>query len=163
MIDTNRFTAFEVITIRKSLYLSQTEFANLLGVKQQVVARWEKENYSPNTTKRCKIARLYESIYKQAMVFVAKNWAKEEVFFVVYPENIEDTSAKRIAYVHLMRKNVPTHLIIFDEQDYKKTYFGIDRPSVRTTWAKDYYKSKRYIKERKPRGLSEYPWLSEWD
>lgn len=166
MIETKRFTAIEFNTIRRSLYLSQSEFAQLLGKHQQEIARWENGQYSPNLSTRKKIAELYTSIYKQAMRYVAGVWFDKDAFLVVYPDDIKDTSSKRLAFLHLSRKNIACHLVVWNEKDFKEKYGELkDTPSLRTRWARDYYTNKRHLPPRKKRGEEtyEYPWLSDWD
>ena len=46
--------------LRKKLILTQTEFANLLGVSFGAVNRWESGKYTPTTKTRRKLAVLFK-------------------------------------------------------------------------------------------------------
>lgn len=166
MISDKKLSSIEINTIRRSLYLNQEDFAKVIGKYQVDIARYESGQFSPNKTTSKKIADAYMRIYKKAMKYVAISYRLPESYLIIYPDDIEDTSSKRIAFVHLMRKNFICNLVIWDEQDYK-IFLGKEEDTRhnRNKWAKDYCKNKKNLPKRKKRGeeVYEYPWLSEWD
>ena len=68
--------------IREKMMLTQTEFAELLGVSFSSVNRWEKGHYEPTLKTKRKIMKLYnEQILKEEWKWVKIFQKKKEMQF----------------------------------------------------------------------------------
>lgn len=156
-----KYTATEIITIRKSLFLTQTQFAKLLGTHLTMVARWEQAKYRPSPKWTATIQEKLTEV-KDRLVFLNHAYQeKTESYFVLFDSDLVDFSAKQIMFSQKARTGKECYLVTFDRKSYE-SYTNLDHISAKplNDWAKWFHSHG----EKKPKSRKkEYVWLSEWE
>lgn len=154
-----KYTNTEMLVIRKSLFLTQKQFAKLLDTHLTQVARWERI---------CTPSPKWQAIIRQKLrdisyrLTVLKALAKTEKYFVLFESDMVDYAAKQILFATKVRENEECHLVKFNRESYE-AYTGVEylSPVKLNDWAQYYHKLREKKKPKK--GESEYPWLTEWE
>lgn len=157
-----KYTHTEILVIRKSLFLTQVQFAKFLGTHLTQVARWEK-TLSPSPKWQAIIRDKLREVGHRLTVLKQLHSAKQEKYFVLFESDMVDYAAKQILYSTKIRENEECYLVKFNRESYEK-YTGVDylSPAKLNDWAK-YYHKLRESKAPPKKGESEYPWLTEWE
>ena len=142
-----KYTHTEIITIRKSLFLTQKQFAKLLNTHLTQVARWEKI-YSPSPKWQEKIREKLREVGHRLTVLKALYLNRKKKYFVLFDSDMVDYAAKQILYATKIRENEECYLVKFNRESYEK-FTGLDRLSSKSLndWA-EYYHKLREKKER---------------
>lgn len=156
-----KYTHTEILVIRKSLFLTQKQFAELLGTHLTQVARWEKV-CTPSPKWQERIREKLREIGHRLTVLKTLCAEKQEKYFILFDSDRVDYAAKQILYATKIRENEECYLVKFNRESYE-SYTGLNylSPKKLNEWAKRYHKQReRRIKKK---GESEYPWLTEWE
>lgn len=155
-----KYTHTEILVIRKSLFLTQRQFADLLETHLTQVARWEK-TFSPSPKWQEKIREKLREIGRRLTVLKALYGDRKEKYFVLFDSDMVDYAAKQILYATKVRENEECYLVRFNRESYEK-YTGVDYLSTAklNDWAK-YYHGLR--EQKAPHKRNDYPWLTEWE
>lgn len=156
-----RYTSAEILTIRKSLFLTQVQFAKLLETHLTMVARWEQGKFRPSEKWCEKIRNKIKDVKYRVDVLNQLYREKKESYFVLFDSDLVDYSAKQIMFAQKVRSGYECHLVKFNRKSYEN-YTNLDHLASKplNDWAKWYHShgEKKPLK-RKP----EYPWLTEWE
>lgn len=156
-----KYTATEIITIRKSLFLTQEQFAKLINTFQCMIGRWEVGNFRPSPKWTAIIQEKLTEVRRRLEVLNALYREKAESYFVLFETDLVDYAAKQIMYAQKVRAGFECHLVKFNRKSYQD-YTHLDHIVAKplNNWAKWYHTNG----EKKPRERkAEYPWLSEWE
>ena len=157
-----KYTHTEILVIRKSLFLTQIQFAKLLETHLTQVARWEK-TCTPNPKWRERIKQKLREISQRVRVLKQLCQTNKDKYFVLFESDMVDYAAKQILYSTKIREGEVCYLVKFNRESYEK-YTGVNylSPAKLNAWAK-YYHKLRESKAPPKKGESEYPWLTEWE
>ena len=154
----------EVIAIRKSLMMNQTEFANAINVHQHQVWEWENGIYTPKAKSYQKMLRLIDKVNMRVDSILKKMKGRSIAYLFIDSDDEIEVSAMRVAYITLLRRSVKVFLTKIDKEDYNKwNKSGLDTDRRRIKWAKSYRKERRFIKRKPEPSEYEYPWLSSYE
>lgn len=157
-------TPEEIKNIRRSLLLTQSEFASLLNIYQAAISDWEKGKRAPQQVNQEKIRRLMIKLNKGARIFCQHAKGNHTRWIVIDEKNILDCALKKIAFTMLFKEGYPVHLIKLDEDDFNEWIKGKkNNSSSLSFWARQYYQKKKYLQPKKEKTIYEYPWLSTYD
>lgn len=156
-----RYTATEIITIRKSLFLTQTQFTRFLGTHQTMVSQWEIGKYQPSRKWTEIIQQKLKDVKRRLEILNALYNKKPEAYFVLFDSDLVDYAAKQILFTQKIRAGQECYLVKFNRQSYQN-HTSLDHIVAKplNEWAKWYHSHG----EKKPKTRKqEYPWLSEWE
>lgn len=156
-----KYTATEIITIRKSLFLTQEQFKKLLGVQLTILRNWEQAVYRPSPKWTSIIQAKLKEVKHRLEILNIMYREKRELYFVLFDSDLVDYSAKQIMYAQKIRAGFECYLVRFNRKSYEN-YTHLDHIAAKplNDWAKWYHTNG----EKKPRERkAEYPWLSEWE
>jgi len=135
-----KYTATEIITIRKSLFLTQKQFAKLINTFQCMIGRWEVGNFRPSPKWTAIIQEKLTEVRRRLEVLNALYREKAESYFVLFESDLVDYAAKQIMYAQKVRAGFECHLVRFNQQSYQDyTHLKCIRTKPLNDWAKWYH------------------------
>lgn len=157
-INEAKMTGTELKAIRESLGLSIQDFAKILNIKyyQHIQAFETGKRSIPNDLEKeikdlLEEQRDYAGKVCDSLVKKYKNFDTEDFYLILQPSHPEDNAGIRKAYIKMLLRGQPVHLIHLDKDSYTKFREDMElehNDKTMQLWAHWYYKNQLYLKRK---------------
>lgn len=151
-------TGTEFRAIREEMGLSQSDLAKILGIRHYtMLQRFETGEASIPDTMEEEIKEIYKKQRERTgaladkIVRQYKNFDTEDFYLILQPSHPEDNAAIRKAYLKMVLKGQPVHMVHLDKDSYDRFIkdTGLEHnEKTMQIWADWYYKNQFYLKRK---------------
>lgn len=157
-INEAKMTGTELKAIRESLSYSLWDMAKLFDMPNyQQLQKYENgtrgipEDIQIKALQFLETQRKHSAEICDSLVKKYKNFDTEDFYLILQPSHPEDNAGIRKAYIKMLLKGQPVHLVHLDKDSYTKFREDMELEHNEKTmqlWAHWYYKNQLYLKRK---------------